>query len=55
VEVGGSGGYGRMGTCGSPGEPANERRSSGGGERSPSCGWRETAQQMDAIDGVGHR
>jgi hypothetical protein len=54
VEVGGSGGYGWTGTCGSPGEPANDRRCGGGVESSPSTGWREVSSRMHAGGGQGH-
>jgi hypothetical protein len=61
VEVGGRGGYGRMGTCGrrprAGGRPSDGRCGGGavGGEASPSTGWREVAEQMAASEGVGHR
>jgi len=31
----------------------NERRC-GGGERSPSCGWRGVVREMNAVEGSGH-
>jgi hypothetical protein len=57
VEVGGRGGYGRIGTCGPPdGGPANLRRGGGGAEAEavPSAGWREVAYALDASRGAGH-
>lgn len=55
VEVGGSGGNGRRLPAAAARRPPVKRDCGAGSERSPSCGWRGVAEQMDATEGASHR